>query len=38
MRRVLAVTIIGNDFAIFLTAVEVAGDAASPGDILGDKL
>ena len=31
-------TIIGKDFATFLTAVEAAGHAASPGDILCDSL
>jgi hypothetical protein len=38
MGRVLAVTIIGKDFATFLRAVEAAGDAANPGDILRDSL
>ena len=38
MGRVLAVTIIGKDFATFLRAVEAAGHAASPGDILCDSL
>jgi hypothetical protein len=32
------VTIIGNDFARFLMAVEAAGHAANPGNILSDSL
>ena len=38
MGRVLAVTIIGKDFATFLRAVEAAGHTANPGDILCDSL
>ena len=38
MGRVLVVTIIGKDFATFLRAVEAAGHAANPGDILCESL